>query len=81
MANQIIDTLRVNHGRYRAQLLFYPYAGHPIGLPFEFAKAELAHSSLALGGSAEDNEKADEASWPLILRFLRENGAGFSERM
>jgi dienelactone hydrolase len=70
MAGQIMERLRANHHPYSDQLLLYSSAGHPIGVPFEFAEAELAHSSLALGGTGESNERADEASWPLVIRFL-----------
>jgi dienelactone hydrolase len=73
MATQIMQRLNERHHPYLDQLLDYPAAGHPIGIPYEFAKAELAHSPLALGGTAEANERASEDSWPKVVRFLGSN--------
>jgi hypothetical protein len=56
--------------RFADQLLLYPGAGHLIGIPFQFAKAEMAHSFLDVGGSAEADEATDEQSWPIIVQFL-----------
>jgi dienelactone hydrolase len=70
MAQQVRKRLQDHHHPYADQLLSYSAAGHPIGVPFEFAKAELEHSSLALGGTAETNERASEDSWPKIVQFF-----------
>jgi hypothetical protein len=50
--------------------LIYQGAGHLISIPFQFAKAEMAHSFLDVGGSAEADEATDEQSWPIIVQFL-----------
>ena len=71
MAQQIMQRRQSMAPRFEDQLLIYPGAGHLIGIPFQFAKAELAHSSLDLGGSAEADEAADEQSWPIIVQFLQ----------
>lgn len=71
MAKQIMQRRSLMPKRFADRLLLYPQAGHLIGIPFEFAKAELAHSSLDVGGSAEADEAADEQSWPIIVTFLQ----------
>lgn len=71
MARQVADRLKAHAHPYADAIEVYPRAGHPIGLPYQFAKAELAHAGLALGGNATSNERADEAAWPLIIRFLQ----------
>ena len=71
MARQIADRLKAHAHPFADAIEIYPRAGHPIGLPYQFAKAELAHAGLALGGTATSNERADETSWPLIIRFLQ----------
>jgi dienelactone hydrolase len=71
MARQIAARLKAHAHPFADEIEIYPRAGHPIGLPYQFAKAELAHAGIELGGTATSNEKADEASWPLILRFLQ----------
>jgi dienelactone hydrolase len=71
MAQQILQRRASMSPRFADRILIYPGAGHHIGVPFEFAKAELAHAFLDLGGSPEADEGADEASWPLIVRFLQ----------
>jgi len=71
MARQIADRLKAHAHPFADAIEIYPRAGHPIGLPYQFARAELAHAGIALGGTATSNERADEASWPLIIRFLR----------
>jgi dienelactone hydrolase len=73
MANQIAAMRKKMTPRDADVVLSYPSAGHPIGLPFGFAKAELAHSSLDLGGTAEANEAASENSWPKIVAFLKKS--------
>jgi hypothetical protein len=42
-----------------------------IGIPFQFAKSEIAHSFLDVGGTPEADEAADEQSWPTIVQFLQ----------
>jgi dienelactone hydrolase len=71
MAKQIMQRRQSMSPRFADQLWIYPGAGHLIGLPYQFAKAELAHSFLDLGGSPEADEEADELSWPIIVRFLQ----------
>jgi len=71
MARQIAARLKVHAHPFADEIEIYPRAGHPIGIPYQFAKAELAHAGIELGGTATSNEKADEASWPLIIRFLQ----------
>jgi hypothetical protein len=73
MANQIAAMRKKMTPRDADVVFSYPSAGHPIGLPFGFAKAELAHSSLDLGGTAEANEAASENSWPKIVAFLKKS--------
>ncbi len=74
MARQIMHRRSLAPRRFADQLLVYPQAGHLIGIPFEFAKAELAHSGLDVGGSAEGDEAADEQAWPIIVKFLQRLG-------
>jgi dienelactone hydrolase len=71
MAKQILQRRGSMPEQFADQLLLYADAGHLIGMPFVFAKAELAHSSLDVGGSPEADEKASEQSWPIILEFLQ----------
>jgi dienelactone hydrolase len=71
MAEQIMLRRRAMSRPFGDEFLFYPRAGHLIGIPYGFAKAELAHSSLDVGGSPEADEGADEESWPAIIRFLQ----------
>ena len=71
MARKVAERLKAHAHPFKDRLAIYPRAGHAIGLPYQFAKADLAHAGLALGGTATSNERADEASWPLIIRFLR----------
>lgn len=70
MAQQIMLRRKSMNPGFADRLLLYPDAGHFIGIPFEFAESELAHSPLDVGGSAEADEQADEESWPLAVRFL-----------
>jgi dienelactone hydrolase len=70
MANQIELRRRAMTERYADRLLLFPDAGHLIGIPYLFAKAELAHSSLDVGGTAAADEAADEALWPIVIEFL-----------
>jgi dienelactone hydrolase len=72
MADRIIARLRAAQHPYNDRLLAYPDAGHPIGLPYQFAAAELAHSAIALGGSPAVNEAASEDAWPKIVQFFRD---------
>jgi dienelactone hydrolase len=71
MAKQILQRRSTMSRRFADQLLVYAEAGHLIGLPFVFAKAELSHSFLDVGGSPEADETASEQSWPVIVEFLR----------
>jgi dienelactone hydrolase len=71
MAGQVMARLKDRGHRYGDRLLLFPAAGHPLGVPFEFAKATLARSFLDLGGTAAANESADEDSWPRLIAFLR----------
>jgi dienelactone hydrolase len=71
MAQQIMQRRQSMAQRFADQLLVYPGAGHLIGIPFQFAKAEMAHSFLDVGGSPEADEAADEQSWPIIVQFLQ----------
>ncbi len=71
MAKQVMQRRSLMPKRFADQLLLYPQAGHLIGIPFEFARAELAHSSLDVGGSPEADEAADEQSWPIVVKFLQ----------
>jgi dienelactone hydrolase len=71
MAQQIMQRRQSMAQRFADELLVYPGAGHLIGIPFQFAKAEMAHSSLDVGGSPEADEAADEQSWPIIVQFLQ----------
>lgn len=70
MARQIVSSLRQRHFPFTVDLLSYPSAGHAIGIPYQFAAAELAHSRLDLGGTPEANEAACEDSWPKIVSFF-----------
>jgi dienelactone hydrolase len=73
MANAIMRRLKSAKRSYEDRLLSYSDAGHSIGIPFGFAKAELAHGELALGGTPEGNERASEDAWPKIMQFLKAN--------
>jgi dienelactone hydrolase len=70
MANQIAASRNAMTPRYPDLQLSYPKAGHQIGIPYGFAKAELAHSSLDLGGTAAADEDASRDSWPKLIDFL-----------
>jgi dienelactone hydrolase len=70
MSRRIMQRLRDHRHPYADTLLGYPAAGHPINIPYQFAKAELKHAFLLLGGSAESNERASEDSWPRVMQFL-----------
>jgi dienelactone hydrolase len=72
MAKQILQRRGSMSQPFADQLLLYADAGHLIGMPFVFAKAELAHSSLDVGGSPEADEKGSEQSWPIIINFLQD---------
>lgn len=72
MARQIKSRLEQYTHRYDDQLRIYPGAGHPIGVPFGFANATLAHTSLLLGGTGAANEAASEEAWPQVIGFLRD---------
>jgi hypothetical protein len=49
MAQQTMQRRQSMAQRFADQLLVYPGAGHLIGIPFQFAKAEMAHSFLDVG--------------------------------
>ncbi len=70
MAEQIERRRDVMPKRYADRLLLFPDAGHLIGIPYLFAKAELAHSALDVGGTAAADEAASEALWPAVVEFL-----------
>jgi dienelactone hydrolase len=71
MARLVADRLKAHAHPYADAIDIYPRAGHPIGLPFQFAIAELAHAGIALGGTPTSNERAAEAAWPLMIHFLQ----------
>jgi dienelactone hydrolase len=71
MAKQILQRRGSMSEHFADQILLYADAGHLIGMPFVLAKAELAHSSLDVGGSPEADEMASEKSWPVIVEFLQ----------
>lgn len=73
MAQQIERRRGMMAQRYADQLLLFPDAGHLIGIPYLFAKAELAHSALDVGGTAAADEAASEALWPAVVEFLQRN--------
>lgn len=71
MAQQIMQRRGSMSPRFADRLLIYPGAGHLIGIPYGFARSELAHSFLDVGGSPAADETADEQSWPIIVKFLQ----------
>ncbi|HEY6327621.1 MAG TPA: acyl-CoA thioesterase/bile acid-CoA:amino acid N-acyltransferase family protein [Candidatus Cybelea sp.] len=73
MAEQIERRRAMMTKRYADRLLVFPDAGHLIGIPYLFAKAELAHNALDLGGTAAADEAANEALWPVVVEFLQRN--------
>jgi dienelactone hydrolase len=71
MASRIIARLNANAHGVQDEALFYPAAGHQIGIPYELARAEFERSALAVGGTPEANEAASVESWPAVVRFLQ----------
>jgi dienelactone hydrolase len=67
----IMQRLAQRHHRFPDQHLAYPDAGHLIGKAYlPVGSTLIAGGQIETGGSLSGNAKAQEDSWPNVLRFL-----------
>ncbi len=72
---EIVERAR-DHGRSDIAGRVYPDAGHGVGfgipnLPAYGRVVKLGNHYIGVGGTTGANVRAWEASWPLVLRFIR----------
>jgi dienelactone hydrolase len=73
MGDAVMARLKEKNHRFEYEHLAYDKAGHSIGTPYNPTTRSTSGGTLALGGSAEANARAQADSWPKVLRFLEEN--------
>lgn len=72
LAEMAMDRLKRRGHPFPDQHLAYESAGHQIGKAYLPAGSTLiAGGRLATGGTPEGNARAQEDSWPRVLKFLR----------
>ncbi|MCI0489037.1 MAG: acyl-CoA thioesterase/BAAT N-terminal domain-containing protein [Blastocatellia bacterium] len=85
MADMVIARLKERKHKHRYEHLSYESAGHAIGRPYRPTTTSMGTGTLALGGTAEANARAQADSWPKVLRFLNDNlmkrGKGMSREI
>ena len=73
MADMIIARLKERKHKYSYEHLSYESAGHAIGRIYRPTTSSMGTGTLAMGGTAEANARAQADSWPKVLRFLNDS--------
>ncbi len=78
--DRVIARLRAHKHPYDDRHLSYLSAGHAIYTAFMPTTTSTRAGRWALGGTPKGNARAMAASWPQVLRFLKESLAGQDTR-